>query len=480
MKKKLIAILAAVVMAFAVTACGGTELQTVTVKKEKDVTYKYSDAAVRYAARADKMARTLVKDYLDTGAYEEPRDSEDWELFLAGYLNPFNQEQDDEASVWHYTSVIAMTNRLAAVYKDDADTKKYYLDFNSSLIEELAWYRGTGSVTNYNGTHPETMYGVKRGKKREKAAIEGKEAVYDDQMWIIREMIAAYGNTANPEYLKEAERLTAVCLDGWNVSKKANGEEWGGITWGPYYSSFHTCSNAPIIKPLCDLAALYKGKTDKIGDAADAPSKYDYYLEWAKKVYDFTYNNLKNADNTYADAFWTDRNTVEDTENIDNPVNGTHYETVRKNNTDPKAYTYNVGAMISGGAELYKLTNEKRYLDEALTSAEAANHAFAIPTDKGVYNLPSTSTVWFNLVLLQGYMDLAPVAEIADEYIAVYRDAFDYAYDHYYYKGYLPRNYVEGWVVGDNAYDTRMDIMDAAANAEMYAMLSQYYAAKKA
>lgn len=474
MKKKWMAAVLAGILALTMAGCNKVVTETVT--KEKDVTYNYSDAATRYAARADIMARNVLEKYIDEYAYAEDKTSEDWEVYMMGDYNPFAKQAGGEASVWHYTAVMGMTNRLIDINADNKANKDYYLGYNADLFKELVWFRGTGKITNYNGTHPETMYGVNRAKKRNQATVTTDQAVYDDQMWLIREHIAAYNNTGSADYLAEAERLTDVCLDGWNTSKKADGTEWGGITWGPYYSSFHTCSNAPLIKPLCDLAALYKDKTDKIGDEADAPTKYEYYLNWAEKVYDFTYDNLKNADNTYADAFWTDRETITDTEHQDEDTNDTHYVTKRKNNTDPKAYTYNVGAMISGGAELYKLTGEERYLTEARASAEAADHLFTLYTADGVKNLPSTSTVWFNLVLLQGYLDLAGVSADADAYIATYAEVLDYAYDHYYYNGFLPRNYAEGWVKGSNAFDTKYDVMDAAANAEMYAMLSQYYA----
>lgn len=459
--KKILLLLCACVLIFSLAACGTKE-----VDKTKDTTIQYADPDVRAAARADQLAKAMLKKYIDWDTYQLGKDDEAWELFVYDTYNPFEDVSDGQASVWHVTSVMALTNRMTAITKGTT-AQKYYLDLNQDLIEELAWFRGTDTITTYQGTKEVTMYGVNRANERNKAAVAGDQSVYDDQMWLIREFLSAYANTGDAAYLKQAEDLTAICLGGWDYSKDADGNEYGGITWGSYYNSKHTCSNAPLIAPLTKLAELYKGKSETIGGV----NKYDYYLSWAKKVYDFTYKNLRNSDNTYGDAFWTERDTVGEGQNA-------HYETTNpRTNYDSKAYTYNTGAMISGAAGLYKLTNEQRYLDEGLASAEGAFHYFFKDTDTaGLYEHPCTSTLWFNLVLLTGYIDIYPYAKTqVAPYIDVFEKALDYAYDNYYYKGFLPRNYTEGWTIGKETTDTAKDVMDAASTAEMYAMLSQFH-----
>jgi uncharacterized protein YyaL (SSP411 family) len=139
--------------------------------------------------------------------------------------------------------------------------------------------------------------------------------------------------------------------------------------------------------------------------------------------------------------------------------------------------------MISGGAKLYEATKDKTYLTQAQNSAEAAYRIFgAIDEETGLSQYPTTSTLWFNFELLLGFVDLANAddsqyASVNETYIKSFMDELDYAYDNYYYNGLLPRNYIKGWMPGVD-YDKEKSVMDCAASAEMYALLSSYYAKK--
>src|SRR5690606_40663265 len=95
-----------------------------------------------------------------------------------------------------------------------------------------------------------TVYGVNRGNSKGGAQVEGIENVYDDQMWLIREFLEAYKVTGNELFLEKAEYLTAYVLDGWDCTIDENGNEVGGISWGPGYVTKHACSNGPMISPL--------------------------------------------------------------------------------------------------------------------------------------------------------------------------------------------------------------------------------------
>lgn len=465
MKKKIISILCAAVLLFSLTGCNASNDNKLAQSK---------DLVVKNTARANVLAKATLDTYVNWAAYDADKNSKRWQFNVKGYNNPFEDKASNApASVWHYTAVLGMNNRLAQINTIGTKQSKYYEEINDDAFSELSWYEGTAPVTNYNGTKETKFYGVNRSTTvRGRAAVAGKEAVYDDQMWLIRENIAAYNNTKNPIYLSEAERLSNICIDGWDTSLDENGFEYGGITWGPAYGSRHTCSNGPIIAPLVKIAEFYKDKEDKIGDV----KKYDYYLNWAKKVYDFTYETLRNYDNTYADAFWTERDPIERAEED----GGMYYQTTRITNIDTTTYTYNSGSMISGAAELYRLTNENRYLTEARAAAEAADKNFSQATaTPGLYILPNTSTVWFNLVLLTGFMELYPFAkEEVAPYIDKYDVALNYAYDNFLYKDFLPHNLAEGWTYGTNGKDAQKDVMDCAANAEMFAMIAQYHAMK--
>src|SRR5690606_27358538 len=108
------------------------------------------------------------------------------------------------------------------------------------------------------------------------------------------------------------EYLTEYVLDGWDCTRDANGEERGGIPWGPGYVSKHSCSNGPMVSPLVWLHEIYKDKSDEITyryvDSEDKQTrlsetvkKADYCLDFAKKVYAFQKKLLLRSDGVYDD-----------------------------------------------------------------------------------------------------------------------------------------------------------------------------------
>ncbi len=422
---------------------------------ESDV--KYNNEEERTAARADQLAKAVLDLFIDNEIYEY-----DGEIYMYDTYKPWSKESEGNASVWHYTSVVAMASRLYAI--SEGETKAFYEKWVKDLWKEMDWYKGTGLITSYNSSEMRTMYAVNRAFMRNTANVTGINAVYDDQMWILKELIYTYQRTGDEEYLTLAEDLTETCLDGWDTSENpATGTEFGGITWGPGYASKHTCSNAPLISPLVELYEIYKEKGDN--------KKAKYYLDWAEKVYDFSYSTFRNSNNLYGDLIGTDYGF-----NVKTGLK----ETVSHGSLDITEYTYNTGTMIQGGAKLYAATGKKNYLTEAQTTAEAAELVFGLKDEKtGLNEYVTTSTLWFNLELLMGYIDLAKVddseyADITKGYVENFRKTLDYAYDNYYVDGVLPRNLIQGWTYG-NTFDRDKNVMDSASAAEMYAMLYQYY-----
>ncbi len=410
----------------------------------------------RTRARAIQLAKQVIDIYIDKEIYDY-----DGEIYVFDSYNPWTKETEGEASVWHYTALLAMTNRLADV--STGEDEEYFTKWCDEMWVEMDWYKGSGVVTTYNSSTKRTMYAVNRAFVRNTANISGINAVYDDQMWILREFISSYQRTGNKDYLQQAEELMATCLDGWDTTiNPATGAEFGGITWGPGYDSKHTCSNAPLVSPLVDLYYIYKD-TD--------PAKAENYLEWAKKIYDFTYATFKKSNDLYGDLIGTSAGYNED--NL--------RETYSHGTLDISEYTYNTGAMIQGGAKLYKATGQKSYLTQAQNSAEAADRVFSHTDPETGLNeyVTSHATMWFNLELLLGYIDLAQVDDsqyndVNKGYIDNFRESLDYAYDNYYVDGVLPRALINGWAYGLE-YDMKKNVMDSAAAAEMYAMLYQYY-----
>ena len=103
-------------------------------------------------------------------------------------------------------ALIAMKDLHPIAYTDRFDGYKTLL---VRLIDGLDYYVSSLRLTSYTGTNDwQTVYGVHRSATKGTARVEGKENVYDDQMWIIRELIRAYRLTKDTCYLKKAEQKT--------------------------------------------------------------------------------------------------------------------------------------------------------------------------------------------------------------------------------------------------------------------------------
>ncbi|ULT23875.1 glycoside hydrolase family 76 protein [Sphingobacterium sp. E70] len=222
------------------------------------------------------------------------------------FYNPDTEVRSEEkASVWMYSASIEAVNAILHGLKAQKERGnhnlfdkhyKRYADLLVQLHENAAYYLGTFNLISFTQSKDWTVYAVDRAKAKGAANVTGVLNVYDDQMWLIRELIEAYHLTGKERYLKEAEYLTTYVLDGWDCTLDDKGNENGGIPWGPGYVTKHACSNAPMISPLVWLHEIYKKKNDQITynyiDAGDKQSrrskmlrKADFYLDFAKRIY---------------------------------------------------------------------------------------------------------------------------------------------------------------------------------------------------
>lgn len=152
---------------------------------------------------------------------------------------------------------------------------------------------------------------------------------YDDMEWNALAMLRAFNATQDEKYKSAA-------IDVWNDIKTGwNSNAGGGISWKkdqPY--SKNACSNGPA----CILAArLFR----QFGDAANK--------EWALKIYDW------------------------EKEVLFNPANGSVYDNIdsRSGNVQTSwIFTYNQGTFLGSAVELYYITGEKGYLNDAIKAAD--------------------------------------------------------------------------------------------------------------
>lgn len=147
---------------------------------------------------------------------------------------------------------------------------------------------------------------------------------YDDMEWNALTFLRLYEVTEDQKYLAAVNLLWDDIILAWN-------EEYvgGGLAWKknqPY--SKNACSNGPA---SILAARLYQLTNDQ------------KYLDWALKIYDWQKNNLY------------DRSTGAVYDNIDG----------RTNVVSTVALTYNQGTFLGTAVELYRITGDPIYLNDA-------------------------------------------------------------------------------------------------------------------
>lgn len=398
----------------------------------------------------------------------------------------------EKGSVWHYTSSIEAVNAIMEgleALKASGDSKLYderyasYAELLDRLYTGLEFYRGTYRLSSFTQSQKEwSVYAVNRASGPGGADVSGVLNVYDDQMWLIRELLVSYRLTGKQEYLTKAEYLADYVIDGWDCTFDGEGNERGGITWGPGYYSKHSCSNGPVVSPLVWLHELYKGKADKAvrryiskedgtTRLEEEMTKADFYLLFAEKIYDFQMRTLYyENEGTFAD-------------NLNSPVEG---GSIKYDMIDGKQYrrpsdlkskngpaiSYNSGSMLSGAADLYRATQKNVYLENLRTQSDKSFAAFAKPSSvgEGLYDFDHSGyRVWFDGVLMRGYADAVGYHAAAGNYLEAFQRNLDYGYEHFVKNDYLPVNLLLGW--GSN---TSVEGMLEFAYASEYALLAKY------
>ena len=414
-------------------------------------------------------------------------------MTMARYYNPYTDTRSDEVgSIWMYTSAIEAVNAILHALqaeKEQGNDSRYNEHFDryseqlSNLYDNADYYLGTFTLTSYTQTKEWTVYGVNRGASKGGARVDGIENVYDDQMWLIRELLESYKLTGEVQYLEKAEYLTEYVLDGWDCTFDADGNETGGIPWGPGYVTKHSCSNGPLVSPLVWLHELYKGKDDEVPHRYIDPEdrrtrktqqmkKSEYYLMFAEKIYDWQKQYLLRADGVYDDMMGGCTPGNPELETIDGV---TYRKGITCRDRVGPAITYNSGTMLSGAADLYRATGNGKYLSDGSGLSDASFTYFARKdmNVEGYYTYDiSGFRNWFNGVLMRGYVDFYPSYSKAGTYIDSFQKNLDYGYDQFLYNGFLPTNLLVGWSRTNNNNNT--EGMFNFAFAAEYAVLSRY------
>jgi len=396
---------------------------------EKPLVEDGSSAALPAYEKDLFRARLLTEDFLGTYWFESVK-------MLT------NRPHKDIESNWGYGGLLQLAYKMALL--DDA-----YLPRCEAVVDGLRYYRREvkGQFDGYSYTRDCHKDG----------AVQG--VAYDDNMWLARDLIGLYELTGKQQYLGLAReiadyiiRAAFVDLDpqifrdyGWEADDSV---PLGGFYWDDRHDALHVCSNGPAVQLL---AALYRITGEET------------YLTHAVKSYNFL-QYLVRPDGVFHDLMVFQKDT-------DNRITGI---------VQPAGppYSYNSGSPITGAVELYRATGDADYLVKAKYWARSADIYFAKDTAAGVKDYPA-GNVWFNAILLNGFTALAPYDTQAAVYIGHMQDSIDYAYEHSLSTGWPPfsaRCLPDDWAGGWGSKDPKQQwVLDAAANATVYATLAKYF-----
>lgn len=261
-------------------------------------------------------------------------------LFLVPFLfqacskkdDPVKPVDKDYTISWN-AAADSSSNAFVMSYWNAADS---YFNFNNSGQKDFNYWPQAHALdvvvdaymrTNdnfYKTTITQWYDGVKR-----KNGNTFYNVYYDDMEWIALAMLRSYNATQDERYKTSSMDVWKDIQTGWNTNAG------GGISWKkdqPY--SKNACSNGPA----CILAARM---FQQFGDVKDK--------EWALKIYGW------------------------EKETLFNPANGAVYDNIDSRTGVAQQswlFTYNEGTFLGSAVELYKITGEKGYLNDAIKAAD--------------------------------------------------------------------------------------------------------------
>jgi len=403
-----------------------------------DATFAMADEAEKYQARAEILTASMERNFFDKASAMLHNNSSNW-------FTP--------SGCWDVTALLTMYTKMAALdkkYVKDADRAIYALGF-------------------YGRTTPGGGFSAYTGKWTARQNASDGDVYYDDNMWVGRDLTELYRITGDKKYLHHAIAVADMIIaEGWTDLDeamfaarfgKAAGGPLGGFYWRDDHDALHVCSNGPAVQFLTQLS--------RVADNGKGAS----YFEYAEKCYRF----LRYMENDNS-VFWDLMRFFKDD---DNNITGI-------DKREGASWTYNSGTPISSAIELYKITGDAAYLDDAKRWGNKADAFFAKPS-----TVPGVSTFtdlpWFREILLMGYIDLHEFDPDALGYIENMEGSINYAYENHRLNGFLgwhkniiPFYWVDGFVQGNRENDGEAQKQRAAALeqipcAGIYASLARFY-----
>ncbi len=229
------------------------------------------------------------------------------------------------AQAWPYSQALWATVDLASLPGLTAE-------FRGDLLERI------DALSAYS--HPQP------GRPSEFAPVFGGEGrvYYDDNLWIALALVKASKVEKTTSPLEIAKQLFDLVGDGWDENDADPCP--GGVFWTRLGANHDrntvTTANAAIL-----ALRLYDVSHSKT------------YLAWARKAFDWTERCLATPSGLIAD----------------------HIDLAGR--VDPHTWSYNQGAMIAAGVQLYESTGDRRYLADAVRTADASLRKLGDPLRSG-------------------------------------------------------------------------------------------------
>lgn len=389
------------------------------VTESKPVTNLFDDFKTKngqeYGARSAELLNLVADKYWNSGA----------SVAMHYYPNMDDVKGDNStAYVWPYTEFVASVWRLVSQEKGSEKINNLYKE----VLDGFEYYRSFRTSDGYHS------YAASRAN--EKGGGAG-DHYYDDNIWISRELLNAYEVLGDDKYLEDSISTAEYVYSGWAD------DELGGIYWAESGSaakkSRNACSNAPA-------SILFSRLYLKTKDIK--------WLNRAKSTYEFTYNNLRDGNGVYWD-------------NVSN-----------SGNIDYAQYTYNTGSMITAGVKLYEITKDINYLNQAKQSCDGAFKRFFENKDGFEYKVINQHNSWFNVLMLDGFIEVYSYDSSVYEYIETYEKNLNNAYDNYRSPdGFVSYNWVNGFNKNTDGTQNyyKLNILEMAANSENYGQLAHFY-----
>ena len=359
MKKKLLASLLVIASLLLVaTACAGsttpaaTEVTTCAESTTPAAT-EVTTAETTTAATTAKPATLLPSDQYSS-VFAEPSYSLMRQI-IKDYWRASSLCSDPstgKALVWAFASFMEATAEAYRLYPNDKTIERAY---RNALTKGIDQYKVTNAkITTPNGqTHTVSYYNASAGNRG--------DYYYDDDAWICIQFLNAYELLKDDQFLADAEETLEFLWTGWDDVLG------GGIYWDKGYGGKNTCANGPIA-----IAFLW----------AYQLTQKEEYLEKGRMIYDWCREVLLDKGN----------NLYHDSINVEG-----------KYNTWKAAY--NQGVMIYAGAQLYEITGDETYLNQArATNKAAVNLVFKGRGNATIMNGNPIYKSWCIGWLVRGFM----------------------------------------------------------------------------